>query len=165
MAARDLARFKDVPKHLLRPVPAWVYTPFLQRAAGHIARKHPRLFRRLGPHSHKNFLIQFTNLPFVLLLQPHPGHVRIEVFRDARHVEYDAKISGSFLDMLRLLDGRMDGDAIFFSRALRVEGDTEAVVSLRNALDDVEGSIAGDVADLFGAPGRAGLSFLRRIEA
>ena len=39
---------------------------------------------------------------------------------------------------------------------------TEAVVSLRNALDDIEGSIAQDVADAFGPPGRIALDILRR---
>lgn len=51
----------------------------------------------------------------------------------------------------------------FFSRDLIVEGDTEAVVCLRNALDDLDGSITDDVARFFGPPGRAGLSCLRRI--
>ena len=39
---------------------------------------------------------------------------------------------------------------------------TEAVVRLRNALDDMDGSIAQEAADMFGPPGRAILSRLRR---
>ena len=64
--------------------------------------------------------------------------------------------------LLSLVDGEDDGDAAFFSRDLVIAGNTEAVVSLRNALDDVEGSIAQETADLFGSPGRAVLAALRR---
>ena len=68
------------------------------------------------------------------------------------------------MNLLRLIDGRMDGDAIFFSRALQIEGDTEAIVSLRNALDNIEGSLAESVAGFFGRPGRFGLSLLRKVQ-
>ena len=61
-----------------------------------------------------------------------------------------------------LVDSEEDGDAAFFSRDLEVSGDTEAVVRLRNALDDVDGSIAEETAAMFGRPGRAILARLRR---
>ena len=49
-----------------------------------------------------------------------------------------------------MIDGALDGDALFFSRDLQVSGDTEAVVVLRNALDDVEGSALDSVIAAFG---------------
>ena len=61
-----------------------------------------------------------------------------------------------------MVDGQLDGDALFFTRKLVVEGDTEAVVCLRNAIDDVEGSIAEDTANLFGFTGRNALKILRK---
>ena len=64
--------------------------------------------------------------------------------------------------LLELIDSEQDGDAAFFSRDLEVLGNTEAVVRLRNALDDVEGSIAEETADMFGPFGRAVLARLRR---
>ena len=64
-----------------------------------------------------------------------------------------------------MVDGRLDGDALFFSRDLQVSGDTEAVVSLRNALDDLEGSVADDVAAVFGTPGRFALGGLRALRS
>ncbi len=39
------------------------------------------------------------------------------------------------LSLIDLLGGRVDGDALFFSRDLVIEGDTEAVLTLRNAID------------------------------
>lgn len=156
--------FQQFPLRLLSPVPVSFYQPLFQGIVKHIAAKHPRLFARLGTHSKKSFLIRPTNLPFVLLLQPDAASPRMTAYRSAEELSYDASISGSFMKLFRLLDGRGDGDAIFFSRDLKIEGDTEAVVSLRNALDDVEGSVAEDVAGMFGPFGAFGLSVLRRIE-
>lgn len=65
------------------------------------------------------------------------------------------------MTLLGMIDGRYDGDALFFTRDLIVEGDTEAVVCLRNALDDVEGNVADDVATFFGAVGKRILKIAR----
>ena len=65
------------------------------------------------------------------------------------------------MTLLGMIDGRYDGDALFFTRDLIVEGDTEAVVCLRNAVDDVEGSVADDVATFFGAAGKRILKIAR----
>ena len=61
-----------------------------------------------------------------------------------------ARIAGTFLDLFDLIDGSLDGDALFFSRKLRVTGDTEAVVALRNALDDVDGGVVESITRAFG---------------
>ena len=52
--------------------------------------------------------------------------------------------------LIDLAEGRLDGDALFFSRDLAVEGDTEAVVALRNAVDDAEIDLTADLASMFG---------------
>ena len=55
-----------------------------------------------------------------------------------------------FLGLIALLEGRIDGDALFFSRELSIEGDTEAVVALRNAVDSAEVDVLGDVMAALG---------------
>jgi predicted lipid carrier protein YhbT len=157
----DAHKFKEIPGKILRPVPISVYQPILRRIARYIAEKHPNLFARLGEDVNKAFLINPTNMPFVLLLEPDPNFTSLEAYRNADGLDYDASITGSFLNLLRMIDGELDGDALFFSRDLKVEGDTEAVVRLRNAMDDIEGSVAEDVAGMFGPLGRAALSRLR----
>jgi predicted lipid carrier protein YhbT len=156
-------RGAELPRVLLRPLPLGPLQPILARIVRRVARKRPELFRRLGPHCARRFAIDPTNMPFVLLLQPDPKRPRLSAVRRGRTGACDAQIAGSFLTLLDLVDGRLDGDALFFSRTLRVTGDTEAVVSLRNALDDLEGSVADDTAELFGPPGRAALARLRRL--
>jgi predicted lipid carrier protein YhbT len=49
-----------------------------------------------------------------------------------------------------MIDGQSDSDALFFNRDLSVTGDTEAVVALRNALDNMDATLADDVAACFG---------------
>ena len=39
---------------------------------------------------------------------------------------------------MSLLDGTLDGDALFFSRIISISGRTEAVLALRNTIEDAE---------------------------
>jgi len=52
--------------------------------------------------------------------------------------------------LIDLLEGRLDGDALFFSRELTVEGDTEAVLLLRNAVDSDEVDLFEDLLSVLG---------------
>lgn len=158
-------RLKFLPKVLLGPLPLPILQPALNRIVRATSQHHPEIFSRLGSHAQKTFLINPINLPFAFLLRPDPVSPRMWTARSKRGLSYNASISGSILDLLRLVDGRMDGDAIFFSRELQIEGDTEAIVCLRNALDDVEDSIMEDVATLFGKPGRIALAAFRKVDA
>lgn len=136
--------------------------PLLSRVVRRIAARHPSLFARLGPNQKTDFLIDPVDLPFALHLCPDPEALLFRaVPRDAAP-QAGATIRGRFMLLLELVDSEEDGDAAFFSRDLEVSGDTEAVVRLRNALDDVDGSIAEETAAMFGAPGRAVLARLRR---
>lgn len=147
---------------LLPPPPLFLLQPILNRVVHRVAKLHPSLFDRLGPHRTARFVIDARGLPFVMVLVPDPDNLQFRAVARAREPQSDARISGGFYDLLGLVDGDADGDALFFSRDLDITGNTEAVVCLRNALDDVEGSIAEDAAGLFGAPGRAALAALRR---
>ena len=97
----------------------------------------------------------------MLLLCPDPAHPQLQAVHRTQTPPHDACITGKLADLLCLIDGSGDGDALFFSRDLGVTGNIEAVVCLRNALDDVEKSIAAQVADLFGTPGRIILAAVR----
>lgn len=148
---------------LIRPIPLFVIQIVLSRSVMGIARNHPRIIARLGSHSKKRFLIDPVDMPFMLVLQPDSRKPELLAVRNCPP-SWDAKISGSFMNLLRLVEARMDGDALFFSRELIVEGDTEAVVCLRNALDDMDSNIIDEAARAFGKPGIMGLKFARKIE-
>jgi predicted lipid carrier protein YhbT len=141
---------QNIPSLLLAPVPLALIQPILGHAASHVARSRPELFARLGVHAGKRFLIDPTDLPFVLLLSPHADRPDLRAYRRYENPSHNACIAGKFFNLLDMIDGTLDGDALFFSRDLRVTGDTEAVVALRNALDDFEGSALDSVVGSFG---------------
>ena len=58
--------------------------------------------------------------------------------RDLSAAAYDARIAAPLIVLLGMIDGTYDGDALFFSRDLVIEGDTEAVLALRNAIENAE---------------------------
>ncbi|TNE32292.1 MAG: sterol-binding protein [Alphaproteobacteria bacterium] len=155
---------KNLPRLLLRPAPALFYRPVLNRIVKKIIHTHPRIFDRLGDNCHKTILVNPTNMPVVFLVKPDPQKPSVRAYKNTRHLHFDASITGSLLTLLRMVDGRLDGDAVFFTRDLQINGDTEAIVSLRNALDDVDGSIADDIAASFGLAGQAALNLMRRID-
>jgi len=126
----------------------------LQPLLGHIvttiAGAHPELFDRLGDSCKKRFLIDPNTLPFFLLLQPDPDRPQLKAHRRGETIAHDVHISGTFLTLLRMIDGQTDSDALFFNRELTVTGDTEAIVALRNAIDNMDATLADDVAACFG---------------
>lgn len=139
-----------------------VVQPILSRIVRRIAARHPSLFARLGPHQGTDFLIDPVDMPFALHLRPDPEALVFRALPRDAAPQAGATIRGRFMLLLELVDSEEDGDAAFFSRDLEVTGETEAVVRLRNALDDVDGSIAEEAAAMFGPPGRAILERLRR---
>lgn len=139
-----------------------IVQPVLTRVVRRIAKRHPSLFARLGPHQGTDFVIDPVELPFALHLRPDPQALVFRAVPRGAAPDAGATIRGKFMLLLELVDSEEDGDAAFFSRDLEVTGDTEAVVRLRNALDDVDGSIAEETAEMFGPPGRAILARLRR---
>ncbi|RYH12418.1 sterol-binding protein [Tropicimonas sp. IMCC6043] len=151
---------RHLPSLSEAPVPLLPLQPLLYRIVRRVAREHPELFERLGKHQRTDFVIDLTDMPFALHLRPYPPSLILRAVRRDRLPRHKASIAGDFATLLGLLDAEVDGDAIFFSRDLVIGGDTEAVVTLRNALDDVEGSIADTVASMFGPAGRLALNKL-----
>ena len=118
---------------------------FLQR----ILRRNPGLLDRLGEHRRARFGIKPADLPFAFIVEATP---RLSVVRELPQ-GLDAYISASLANLLALVEGRVDGDALMFSRALTIEGDIEAVLALRNAIDDAQLDLAEELALLLGPLG------------
>jgi predicted lipid carrier protein YhbT len=75
----------------------------------------------------------------------------------------DATISGSLRALMGMADGSYDGDALFFSRTIVVEGDIEAVLALRNAVDDAGVDVLRESAAVLGPLGQFGEALLRHL--
>jgi predicted lipid carrier protein YhbT len=163
-----LERFQDWPRWLLVPVPLVLVQPILGRIGRHVADARPELFSRLGPHAGKRFLVDPIDLPFVLLLIPEPGCPSLTAHRRYEIPRHDASIAGTFLNLLDMIAGSLDGDALFFGRELSIAGDIEAAVALRNALDDCDGSVVDTIVSAFGplsGPVAVAISVLQAMRA
>ncbi len=147
-------------------VPRLLLQPLLRAAMAAVATQHTGMFERLGPYANTVFLIDPIDLPIRFLLRADARQPRLSVAREADAGEVGATIRGSLLALIDLLEGRVDGDALFFSRALVIEGDTEAVVALRNAVDGEEIDIIDDIlvrAGPLARPARRAANRLRRL--
>jgi predicted lipid carrier protein YhbT len=136
-----------------------------------LARRQPRVFDRLGAHRSATFFIDPTDLAFAFTIVPDGENTLVRVVGKAATATADVVIRGPILMLLGLLDGSLDGDALFFNRIISVSGRTEAVVALRNAIEEAELRPA-DLLGVHGALARfadttilGGLSAARRFAA
>lgn len=108
----------------------------------------PAMASRLADYAATTFAIDPVDCPFAFLISPGRRRPCVRLVRNLEGVAYDARIAAPLLMLLGLLDGSYDGDALFFSRDLLIEGDTEAVLALRNAIENAE----LDPASIVGLP-------------
>ncbi|PRD41892.1 hypothetical protein C5748_19525 [Phyllobacterium phragmitis] len=135
----------------------------LQRLVTSVGRRKPGLFARLGRQGDKVFLVDPTDLPFAFLMLPRRDGPRIEARRRDNSDGWDARIAGTLAALLGLVHGTADGDALFFSRDIVIEGDMEAVLALRNAIDDTELDLVAEMAAMFGGKGERVERIARRL--
>jgi O2-independent ubiquinone biosynthesis accessory factor UbiT len=137
---------------LLPPVPHGLVQPWLDLALGAMAARHPALFRRLDDQGRRRIRIIARDLPlaFELALGRGPDLPALTAVAPDQRPPAAATIRADLLALLALLEGRLDGDALFFERALVVEGDMELVLALRNAIDDADIDLLRDLATMLG---------------
>jgi O2-independent ubiquinone biosynthesis accessory factor UbiT len=117
----------------------------------------PGFLTRLAPYAGRRFAIDPVDCPFVFVIAPSAEGAVLDVVRDSEKAPCDARISAPLVVLLGMVDGTYDGDAVFFSRDLAIEGDTEAVLALRNALENAE----LDPASVLGVPEKIRAPFNR----
>jgi len=135
------------------PLPKGMLQPALDLIVRVLGRRHPGAFARLEELPESHILVDPVDLPLAFMMRLGPAGVALRL--TARQAGgHDAAIRGTLANLLDLLEGRIDGDALFFSRDLTIEGDTAAVVALRNAVDGEDIDLAEDVAAFLGPFGR-----------
>jgi len=141
-------RLPQIPALCLLPV-----QPLLKRIMKAIILDHPTIFDRLGPYKQCSYVIDAGRLPFLLLLRPDPSDPCLSALTRGPAHPCDARITGSCAQLARMAAGRGDGDALFFSRDIHITGNLDAVVCLRNAIDDLDGSIMDSIWGMLRGPG------------
>jgi predicted lipid carrier protein YhbT len=145
----------------LRPLPLGPLQLFLSAVLRRIVRHHPRMFERLGSYAGKRYGLAPSDLPFAFVLDTAPRAPGIVVVRSLPE-QLDARISGPLRALVGMADGSYDGDALFFSRTIVVEGDMEAVLALRNAIDGAGVDVLREGAALLGPLGHFGEALRRQ---
>lgn len=108
----------------------------LDLALSRVLRRHPEIVRRLPWTEERRALVIPSDLPIVVLVRCLPDRLVMTVGRKSRPPDAEATISGPIAAILDTATGEDDGDALFFSRVVKIEGDTEVAVALRNAIDN-----------------------------
>ena len=127
----------------------------IDRFTKQMVKNHPAIVERLQPIEGTHFLICPTDLPHAVSLTVGNLNLVAKLAEDNKSDKADVTITGPFMVLLSMLDGKEDGDALFFSRSIAVEGNTEALLTLRNAIDSDDVDLKEEVLNSFG--------FLRKL--
>lgn len=130
----------------------FVPQPLLQKIASDVfaavLATHPEIIDRLGDHAARSFDFEPTDMRLSFRIRP--ARRTITVSRGSSDGQADACVAGPLHLLLSLAEGEADADALFFSRDLAVTGDMEALLALRNVLDDCRIDIPACIARLAG---------------
>lgn len=141
---------------LSKVLPRAAVQSFVNAAMGVVHRRYPELHGRMKDEGNFSFLIDPVDFPFRFTLQ-FDGNAPSAIVLDSSNgnIPADTVIRGSVSDLIGVLEGEADGDALFFSRNIVVEGNMEAALALRNAIENAEIDLAALLGPL-GTTARAG---------
>lgn len=144
-------------RFLLLPGNRHITETLLNRLSAVLVRRHGAMLERLADFAGATCLVVPEDLPmaFLITLRAPPLAPRLHLVDPARMdsagVNHPrATIRADIATLFELLEGRIDGDALFFSRDLVVEGDMAVVVALRNAVDDAGIDLIADATSMLG---------------
>jgi predicted lipid carrier protein YhbT len=132
-------------------LPEWILT----RMVRGVRERKVGILDRLGQHAGAVIAIAPNDLPIVFRVQASAAEP-VTMIRRGDVYSWDARITAPFFSLLAMLHGVEDGDALFFSREVMIEGDTSAVLAFRNALDAEEIDLTEEVLASVGLNGPAG---------
>ncbi len=133
----------------MRILPPPLFARLLQALVCRMKRRHPRLFANLARLENAVIRIEPEGLPYPFVLRTGKTTEVLSLALQ-KMKKPDACIRGSLQELLDMLEGRSDGDTLFFSRDLVITGDTALIVALRNTLDREEIRPMEDILSLFG---------------
>jgi predicted lipid carrier protein YhbT len=163
------ARLPAFVSHLSPAFAGLPLGPALTLSLRALARRRPGLFDRMGEFAGERFLIDPVDLGLSFVVVPDGARATVRVTGKNGAEGCGVVIRGPLLALLSLLDGTQDGDALFFNRVISISGRTEAVLALRNAIEDAELTpsdligLSGTMARLADAGILGGIDMARRF--
>ena len=133
----------------MRVTPASALSRMIAILMQRMERRHPRLFQNLARLKPGVVYFEPSDLPHRFVLQFGGAPARLFLMSDAAP-KPDAVVKGNLKPLLDMLEGRIDGDMLFFEREIAITGDTSVVIGLRNTMDREEIDLMSDITSLFG---------------
>lgn len=143
--------FPPVVALSVRLTPEWIIQRISSQVFARVLERHPMILDRLGEFGSRTFGFNPTDINLSFTVRP--SRRAIEVHAGPGTPAADASLAGPLHLLLSLAEGRCDADALFFSRDLTVTGDMEAMLALRNALDDSDLDLPTDISSFAGPLG------------
>ena len=159
----------SLPVPLARLVLSMMPARPLSRAIEVVTRRmrtrFPKLFKNLSELPRATVYLEPTDLPHHFVLEIGCTPVLFDVLQGGERPA-DARVTGSLAMLIDMLEGRADGDMLFFSRDIQVTGDTSVIVALRNTLDREDINLFQEITGLCGPftqPARAAITMADRV--
>ncbi len=135
-------------KTALRLMPKPLLARVVEGVFRRMEARHPKLLKNLGRLPDALVYLEPTDLPYCFGLKM--GREVSFFLIEEGDEDPNARIAGGLEALIAMLEGREDGDALFFSREIQVTGDTEVIVALRNTLDREEMDLYEEILSLCG---------------
>lgn len=161
-AFTPLAVARNLARSVSGVIPIGPFDRMLARLMRLLMRRHPGVFKRMRDYSGRSLLIVPDEIGFDFFLKFEGEKSSLTASRRSATPATDAVIRGALPGLIGLLEGREDGDALFFSRALTIEGDTALVLALRNAVDGAAIDLIEDLCSTLGPAAGPAEIVLRR---
>ncbi len=154
-----------------KPIPVTILQRIINKFVDKLVADNPEFITRLSCIDSPSWCIVPTDLPFVFYISiaevDETEKLNVDVYKkDELYPTAKATIYASIVHLIQMMSGQTDGDAMFFGRDLHIEGSTEAVVALRNAMDgsgiDIEEKIV-EYSGIFAPVANFSLNFSKSI--
>lgn len=155
----------DKQKPAMRLVPTLPLTPLtllVQAFADRIIAGHPEAFARLRSKSGTSYRIAATDIGIAFLITLGRAGIAVKAMPTSQPATAHVSVEAPIRELIALLEGESDGDALFFARGIQVTGDTEALLMLRNAVDSADIDFHAELLALFG-PAEPAARYVARL--
>lgn len=150
---------------VLSLIPAPLLSRLVARLVRGMRRRHPELTAAFGELEPAAIHVVPIDVPHRFSIAFGDGRLDVRLLQKADQPPPDAIVRGRLSVLIDLLEGRCDGDAMFFTRDLEIGGATAVVVAVRNTLEREEIDMRSEIAASFGPLGRTAQLIGRRTEA
>lgn len=119
-------------------MPTSVRSFVLNAISGNINSLYPSLTSRLASLRGRYLVYQMAHSDTFYRLHIHEEGVFIDLGNANSIDKALASVECQFGKLLEIVNGEADGDALFFSRDINVQGDMDALVLIRNTIESIE---------------------------